>query len=73
MADESLHHHQQAAHCLAERTVGFLLQEGQELRSDLGQHGSNVVSGQGVAVVQVHHSLLQVAGGEWRREQGHTE
>lgn len=72
MADESLQHHQQAARPLAQRTVGVLLQEGQELRSDLGQHGGHVVSGQGVAVVQVHHGVLQVAeGGDEKRTRSH--
>ena len=65
VADEALQHHHEAPRPLAERAVGVLLQEGEELWSDLGQHGRHVVSGQGVAVVQVHHGVLQVA------EQGH--
>lgn len=63
VADQPLQHHHQAAHPLAERTVGVLLQEGQQLGSDLDHHGGHVVSGQGVAVVQVHHRVLQVAEG----------
>lgn len=61
MADEALQHHHQAARPLAERAVGVLLQEGVELRPDLGQHRGHVVSGQRVAVVQIHHGVLQVA------------
>lgn len=62
MVDETLQHHHQAPRPLAEQVVGVLLQEGKELRPDLGQHGGHVVSGQRVAVVQVHHCILQVAG-----------
>lgn len=65
MADETLQHHHQAPRPLAERAVWVLLQEGKELRSDLGQHRGHVVSSQRVAVVQIHHCILQVA------EQGH--
>lgn len=61
VADEPLQHHHQAPRPLAERAVGVLLQEGEELRSDLGQHGGHVVPRQRVAVVQVHHCVLQVA------------
>lgn len=60
VVDESLQHHHQAPRPLAEEAVGVLLQEGEELRSDLGQHWRHVVSGQGVAVVQVHYCILQV-------------
>lgn len=68
MVDESLQHHHQAPRPLAERTVGVLLQEGEELRSDLGQHGGHVVPGQGVAVVQVYYGILQVAEKEVEKE-----
>lgn len=64
VVDESLKHHQQAARPLAQRAVGVLLQEGDELWPHLGQNRRHVVSGQGVAVVQVHHRVLQVAEGE---------
>lgn len=68
VVDEALQHHHQAPRPLAERAVGVLLQEGEELRPDLGQHRSHVVSCQRVAVVQIHHRILQVAG----REHTHT-
>lgn len=61
VADETLQHHHQAPRPLAERAVWVLLQEGKELRSDLGQHRGHVVSSQRVAVVQIHHCILQVA------------
>lgn len=61
VVDETLQHHHQASRPLGERAVGVLLQEGEEFRSDLGQHGGHVVSCQGVTVVQVHHCILQVA------------
>lgn len=48
--------------------MGVLLQEGKELWSDLGQHGRHVVSGQGVAVVQIHYRILQVAKKEGKRK-----
>lgn len=60
VADESLQHHHQAPRPLAEWAVGVLLQEGKELRSDLGQHGGHVVSCQRITVVQIHHCVLQV-------------
>lgn len=65
VVDETLQHHHQAPRPLAEWAVGILLQEGKELRSDLGQHGGHVVSCQRVAVIQIHHCILQVA------ERGH--
>jgi len=61
VADEPLQHHHEAPRPLAERAVGVLLQEGEQLRPHLGQHGGHVVSGQRVAVVQIHHGILQVA------------
>lgn len=67
MVDEALQHHHQAPRPLAERAVRVLLQEGEQLRPDLGQHGGHVVSRQRVAVVQIHHGVLQVAA---RREDG---
>lgn len=65
VVDETLQHHHQAPRPLTQRALGVLLQEGKELRSDLGQHGGHVVSCQWVAMVQIHHCILQVA------EQGH--
>lgn len=61
MADEALQHHHEAPRPLAQGAVGVLLQESEQLGPDLGQHGRHVVSGQRVAVVQVHQSVLQVA------------
>ena len=66
--DESLQHHHQAPRPLGEWAVGVLLQEGKQLRSDLGQHGGHVVSCEGVAVVQIHHGILQVTVHETERE-----
>lgn len=61
MVDEALQHHHEAPGPLAERAVGILLQEGEQLRPDLSQHRGHVVPGQRVAVVQVHEGVLQVA------------
>lgn len=62
VADEALEHHHEAPRPLAQGAVGVLLQESEQLGPDLGQHGGHVVSGQRVAVIQVHHRILQVAG-----------
>lgn len=62
VADEALEHHHEAPRPLAQGAVGVLLQESEQLGPDLGQHGGHVVSGQRVAVIQVHHRVLQVAG-----------
>lgn len=61
VADEALQHHHEAPCPLAQGAVGVLLQESEQLGPDLGQHGGHVVPGQRVAVVQVHHCVLQVA------------
>lgn len=61
LADEALQHHHEAPRFLAEGAVGLLLQEGKQLLSNLGQHSGHVVSCQRVSVVQIHHSILQVA------------
>lgn len=68
MVDETLQHHHQAPCPLAKWAVGILLQEGEELRPDLGQHSGHVVSCQLVAVVQIHHCILHVAGTGTQRE-----
>lgn len=60
VVDKTLQHHHQAPRPLAERAVGVLLQEGKDLRSDLGQHGRHVVSCQGVTMVKIHYCILQV-------------
>lgn len=62
VADEALEHHHEAPRPLAQGAVGVLLQESEQLGPDLGQHGGHVVSSQRVAVIQVHHRVLQVAG-----------
>lgn len=62
VVDDTLQHHHEAPRPLAKRAVGVLLQEGKQLGPDLGQHGGHVVSCQWVAVVQIHHCILQVAG-----------
>lgn len=61
LIDEALQHHHEAPRLLAQRAVRVVLQEGEQLLSDLGQNSGHVVSGQGVGVVQVHHGVLQVA------------
>lgn len=61
MADETLQHHHEAPPPSAEYAVRVLLQESEQLGPDLGHHGSHVVSCQWVAVVQIHHCILQVA------------
>lgn len=61
LIDEALQHHHQAPRLLAQGAVRVVLQEGKQLLSDLGQNSGHVVSGQGVGVVQIHHSVLQVA------------
>lgn len=61
VADEALQHHDQAPRPLGKRVLGVLLQKCDQLGSDLCQHGGHVVTGQGVAVVQIHHCILQVA------------
>lgn len=61
LADQALQHHHEAARLLAEGAVGVVLQEGEQLLSNLRQHRGHVVSCQRVVVVQIHHSVLQVA------------
>lgn len=61
LIDEALQHHHEAPRLLAQRAVRVLLQEGEQLLSDLGQDGGHVVLGQRVGAVQVHHRVLQVA------------
>lgn len=73
VVDETLQHHHEAPRPLAERAVGVLLQEGKQLGPDLGQHSGHVVSCQRVAVVQIHHCILQVAGQGHRGTQRDTE
>lgn len=67
LADQALQHHHQAPRFLAEGAVGVVLQEGKQLLSNLGQYSGHVVSCQRVIVVQVHHSVLQVAAQTHRK------
>lgn len=48
----------------AKRVVWLNLQELEELLAHLGHDRAHVVPSDGVTVVQVHHSLFQVAGSE---------
>lgn len=61
MVDQALQHHHEAPCTLAHRAVGVLLQEQEELLSYLGQHCGHVVSGDGISVVKVHHSIFEIA------------
>lgn len=56
--DQALQHHHEAPCTLAQRAVGVLLQEVEELLSYLGQHCRHVVSGDWISMIQVHHSIF---------------
>lgn len=60
LGDQALQHHHQATRPFAERAVRVQLQELEQLLSHLRQHRAHVVPGHRVAVVQVHHRVLQV-------------
>lgn len=63
-SDQALQHDHQAACRLAQRVVGFHLEELEELLPHLAHDRAHVVPGDGVTVVQVHHGLLQVTEGQ---------